>query len=56
VIGSGTLADALGVDLIALDGGHFLPLDSPEGVATAILQSEARVRVTHDPAFFRFMP
>jgi len=32
------LAAGLGVDVIAVDGGHFLPLDNPEGAANAILE------------------
>jgi pimeloyl-ACP methyl ester carboxylesterase len=30
------LAAALGVDVVALEGGHFLPLDNPVGVASVI--------------------
>ena len=30
------LATALGADLVAVHGGHFLPLDNPEGAAQAI--------------------
>jgi pimeloyl-ACP methyl ester carboxylesterase len=33
------LADALGVELTVLRGGHFLPLDNPEGVASAVLEA-----------------
>jgi pimeloyl-ACP methyl ester carboxylesterase len=33
------LADALGVELTVLAGGHFLPLDNPEGVARAVLDA-----------------
>jgi len=32
------LADALGVPLTVLPGGHFLPLDNPEGVIRALLE------------------
>lgn len=33
------LADALGIELTVLPGGHFLPLDNPEGVARAVLEA-----------------
>lgn len=33
------LADALGVDLTVIPGGHFLPLDNPGGVAQAVLDA-----------------
>ena len=33
------LADALGVDLTVIPGGHFLPLDNPDGVAQALLDA-----------------
>jgi pimeloyl-ACP methyl ester carboxylesterase len=32
------LADALGVPLQVLEGGHFLPLDNPQAVAAAVLE------------------
>ena len=32
------LASGLGAELIVVDGGHFLPLDNPDGVVQAILQ------------------
>ena len=32
------LADALGVHLQVIEGGHFLPLDNPQGVAAAVLE------------------
>jgi pimeloyl-ACP methyl ester carboxylesterase len=32
------LADALGVPIQTLPGGHFLPLDNPQGVAAALLE------------------
>jgi pimeloyl-ACP methyl ester carboxylesterase len=32
-----SLASALGVDLITVEGGHFLPVDNPERAARAIL-------------------
>jgi pimeloyl-ACP methyl ester carboxylesterase len=31
------LAQALGVDITVIPGGHFLPLDNPEGVSRALL-------------------
>jgi pimeloyl-ACP methyl ester carboxylesterase len=31
------LADALGAELVLLPGGHFLPLENPEGVAAALM-------------------
>ncbi len=33
------LADALGVELTVVPGGHFLPLDNPDGVAGALLEA-----------------
>jgi len=33
------LADDLGVDLTVVPGGHFLPLENPEGVAQAVLDA-----------------
>jgi len=33
------LADDLGVELTVVPGGHFLPLDNPEGVARAVLDA-----------------
>jgi len=33
------LADVLGVELKVLPGGHFLPLDNPDGVAHVLLQT-----------------
>lgn len=32
------LAKALGTELVVVKGGHFLPLDNPEGAAAAILE------------------
>jgi pimeloyl-ACP methyl ester carboxylesterase len=31
------LAEALGAELVMVEGGHFLPLDNPEGAAKAVL-------------------
>jgi pimeloyl-ACP methyl ester carboxylesterase len=33
------LARALDVDLTILPGGHFLPLDNPEGVARILIDA-----------------
>ena len=39
------LANALGVELTVLPGGHFLPADNPEGVAGAVFQFIANTNI-----------